>query len=135
MEASFIGSKFKQRKISQSQALGASDQKKLNIKEFFQGKHILLTGATGFTGKVLLHKLLKSCSNVGRIYILLRTKRNTQKVQQLNYLTNSRCFEDLKMEMGEVAFNQLIQDKIIPISGDLIHEGLGLEFADRELIT
>ena len=48
----------------------------LNIKEFYSGKNILLTGVTGFLGKVLLEKILRSIPDVGTIYILVRAKRN-----------------------------------------------------------
>lgn len=47
-----------------------------SIKEFFNGRDIFVTGATGFLGKVLIEKLLRSCSNVGRIFVLLRPKRS-----------------------------------------------------------
>jgi fatty acyl-CoA reductase len=33
---------------------------KLKIKEFFKDKKILLTGCTGFLGKVLVEKILRS---------------------------------------------------------------------------
>jgi len=48
----------------------------LKIKEFYEGKHILLTGCTGFIGKVMLEKLLRSIPKIGRIYLLVREKRN-----------------------------------------------------------
>jgi len=47
-----------------------------SIDAFFAETVILLTGATGFLGKVLLEKLLRSCPRVGTIFILIRPKRN-----------------------------------------------------------
>jgi FlaA1/EpsC-like NDP-sugar epimerase len=46
-----------------------------SIAEFYGGKNILITGATGFMGKVLVEKLLRDCLQVKCIYILVRMKR------------------------------------------------------------
>jgi hypothetical protein len=45
------------------------------IAEFFRGRCVLVTGASGFMGKVLVEKLLYSCSDLRAIYILVRRKR------------------------------------------------------------
>lgn len=45
------------------------------IAEWYSGKSILITGATGFMGKVLVEKLLRSCPDVKRIYLLIRSKK------------------------------------------------------------
>lgn len=50
------------------------DQGLLNVREFYKGKTILLTGSTGFVGKVILEKLLYSCPDIRRIYLLIRAK-------------------------------------------------------------
>lgn len=49
---------------------------KLNsIQQFYVGKTIFITGASGFMGKVLIEKLLYSCSDVKEIIILMRAKK------------------------------------------------------------
>lgn len=45
------------------------------IQTFYKGKTILITGGTGLMGKVLIEKLLYSCSDLNKIYMLLRPKR------------------------------------------------------------
>lgn len=45
------------------------------IRKFYAGKSIFITGASGFMGKVLLEKLLYSCSDLKEIFILMRPKR------------------------------------------------------------
>jgi fatty acyl-CoA reductase len=37
---------------------------KYKVKEFYRGKNILITGVTGFLGKVILEKLLRTCPDV-----------------------------------------------------------------------
>lgn len=46
-----------------------------SIAQFYGGKSILITGATGFMGKVMVEKLLRDCREVECIYILVRMKR------------------------------------------------------------
>lgn len=39
---------------------------------FFPGMHVLVTGATGFLGKVVLEKLLREVPALGKIFLLVR---------------------------------------------------------------
>lgn len=54
------------------------------IPEWFRGKNVLVTGSTGFMGKVLLFKLLTSCPNLGNIYMLVREKKGVDPKSRLN---------------------------------------------------
>jgi len=45
------------------------------ISEFYRDRCIFITGATGFLGKVLVEKLLRSCPKIKGIYVLLRPKK------------------------------------------------------------
>lgn len=44
------------------------------IPDFYGGQKVLVTGVTGFLGKAVVEKLLRSCPNVETIYVLLRPK-------------------------------------------------------------
>lgn len=44
------------------------------IQNFYNGCNVFVTGATGFMGKVLIEKLLRS-TDVATIYILVRAKK------------------------------------------------------------
>lgn len=63
---------------------------KPTIPDFFAGKNIFITGATGFLGKALIEKLLRSAPKVGTIYILLRPKRGKELDERLKTLINDR---------------------------------------------
>jgi len=53
----------------------------VSIPEYYAGKSVLITGATGFMGKVLVEKLLRSCPEVKALYLLVRPK-DGQSMQQ-----------------------------------------------------
>ena len=65
------------------------------IKEFYAGKAILVTGATGFMGKVLVEKLLRTVPEIGNVYILVREKRGKTCRERLDNLLSSRVSSDL----------------------------------------
>lgn len=46
------------------------------VSEFYNGKNIFISGATGFLGKVLLFKLLTEFQDLSKVYVLIRGKRN-----------------------------------------------------------
>lgn len=71
------------------------------IKEFYAGKHVMITGATGFMGKVLMEKLLRSIADIGNVYILVREKRGKTSKERLENLLSSRVSSDLvKLLLG-----------------------------------
>lgn len=51
------------------------------IDTFFADTVVFVTGGTGFLGKALLEKLLRSCTRLATVYILIRPKRG-QSVQE-----------------------------------------------------
>ena len=69
------------------------DSSPLSVFEFYRGKNILLTGCTGFIGKVILEKLLRSCSELNCVYVMVRPKRNNLPMNRVkNEIFNSQCF-------------------------------------------
>lgn len=44
------------------------------IQNFYADSTILVTGGTGFLGRLLIEKLLRSCQTIRKIYILIRPK-------------------------------------------------------------
>jgi hypothetical protein len=47
------------------------------LEQILKGRRILLTGATGFLGKVFLYVLLRSHPEIGRIYLLIRGAKSS----------------------------------------------------------
>lgn len=58
----------------------------VSVCEFYKGRSVLVTGGTGFMGKVLIEKLLYSVPDIGNIYVLMRPKRGKSVAQRLEDL-------------------------------------------------
>lgn len=70
-----------------------------SIPEWFQNRNVLVTGSTGFLGKVFIIKLLQSCPDIGRIYLLIREKRGMDpytRLQQMCKVRNLHFFRPIK---------------------------------------
>lgn len=66
------------------------------VKEFYKGKTVLVTGTTGFVGKVLLNRIIDSCTNVKRIYLMVRPKHNMTLQQRVqDQIFDTECFRPL----------------------------------------
>lgn len=102
------------------------------IKEFYNGKTILMTGCTGFVGKVVLEKFLRCIPEVKRIFVLVRPKRGTAPMDRIwKDIFSSECFDTIKYKPG---FEQLVKEKVIPIEGDICKDLLAIKPAEREVL-
>lgn len=61
----------------------------IGISEFFAGETVFITGTTGFLGKALLEKILRSCPDVDRVYLLIRSKGLETAEERLHKLVRS----------------------------------------------
>ncbi|XP_045447489.1 putative fatty acyl-CoA reductase CG5065 [Melitaea cinxia] len=95
------------------------------VADFYEGQSIFITGATGFLGKVLLQKLLYSCPNLDKVYILVRDKKDVNIQERLRSVLENPLFSKLRNERPE-AF-----EKIVPIKGDITESKLGLSSEDE----
>jgi fatty acyl-CoA reductase len=94
------------------------------IGNFYKDRSIFITGATGFMGKVLVEKLLRSCNGVKNIYVLLRTKKGLDARSRLEELLNAKIFEKIRDE------NPKALNKLVAIQGDITIPGLGISETD-----
>lgn len=60
-----------------------------SIKKFYEGSEIFITGGSGYIGKVLIEKLLRSCTRIKAIYLLMRPKKNKTAGQRIQELSDS----------------------------------------------
>lgn len=68
---SVLDTSYHHRKSKMAESVGKPN----SIQDFYAGKTIFITGPSGFMGKVLIEKLLYSCSEVKELIILMRPKK------------------------------------------------------------
>ncbi|XP_006664917.1 fatty acyl-CoA reductase 1-like [Oryza brachyantha] len=101
-----------------------------SIVNFFRGRSILITGSTGFLGKVLIEKILRVQPDVKRLYLVVRATdigSATRRVE--NEVIGTDIFQILKEQHGS-GFKSFVEEKVCPLAGDIIYENLGLD-ADK----
>ncbi|XP_022907140.2 fatty acyl-CoA reductase wat-like [Onthophagus taurus] len=104
-------------------------ESKSEIQNFYSGANVFITGATGFLGRVLVEKLLRSCPDVGNIYLLVRTKKGKNLHERVENLLEDVIFDGLKEN------DPKFRHKITPIEGDVALKDLGINEQDRKLLT
>ncbi|XP_015250940.1 PREDICTED: fatty acyl-CoA reductase 2 isoform X1 [Cyprinodon variegatus] len=101
----------------------------VNIPEYYAGKNVLISGATGFMGKVLLEKLLRSCPEVKAVYVLVRSKAGQSPQARVAEMVNCKLFERLQAEQPDFA------EKIVAVNSDLTLLELDLSKEDQGILA
>lgn len=91
-----------------------------SVQKFYAGKTIFITGGSGFMGKVLIEKILYSCSDVKELIVLMRPKRAKTASQRVEEFSSIPAFSRIMKEKPEV------MKKISPVWGDISSPNLGL---------
>lgn len=99
------------------------------VRAFYSGKNFFITGGTGFVGLCLIEKILRSIPEAGKLYLLMRPKKGKEISERLEEFPKNPIFEKLIEKETTDVFK-----KIVPVSGDVGQENLGLSPQDRELL-
>uniref|UniRef100_A0ACD5ZA79 Uncharacterized protein n=1 Tax=Avena sativa TaxID=4498 RepID=A0ACD5ZA79_AVESA len=104
------------------------------VAGYFRGKSILITGSTGFLGKVLVEKILRVQPDVKKLFLLIRANDvESAKLRIQSEVIGMELFRVLKVKHG-VAFDSFIEEKVCPLVGDIMYENFGLDIIKlREL--
>ncbi|KAG7214096.1 hypothetical protein KM043_001455 [Ampulex compressa] len=100
-----------------------------SIEAFFAESVVLVTGATGFLGKALLEKLLRSCPRLATIFLLIRPKKDQTVEQRLKGLLENSVFDRIRWDFPGVL------NKVQAVKGDVSLPDLGLSAEDREMLV
>lgn len=97
-----------------------------SVKSEYAGKHILLTGGTGFVGKVWLVMALTRIPDIGCIYLLMRGKGRSVKERWLKIVNENPAFRPLHEKHG-AGLSQFIADRVEVIQGTLDSPNMSIE--------
>ncbi|GLQ32404.1 fatty acyl-CoA reductase [Litoribrevibacter albus] len=108
----------------------------LSVQSELAGKHILITGTTGFLGKVVLEKLLRKVPDVYQISLFARSNAqySSAKERVRNEVLSSSVFNLMKQEMGDM-FDEFIESKVSVVEGELTQPGLGMSATDFQALA
>lgn len=98
------------------------------IKSFYANSTILITGGTGFLGKVLIEKLLRSCPDINSIFLIIRPKKEVSPEQRLVDLQKDKIFNRIRSECPDV----LSKLRVFP--GDMTSLKMGLSASDEQVL-
>lgn len=100
------------------------DDKVTPVQQFYSGCNIFVTGGTGFLGKMLINKLLTSCSNIDKIFLLIRKKKGKDVSTRIEEIFDGAIFDIKKF-----------RHKIHGIAGDCMLPGLGITNLDKQILV
>ncbi|MBI42979.1 fatty acyl-CoA reductase [uncultured Marinobacter sp.] len=108
-----------------------STESSSNVLETLRGKHVLITGTTGFLGKVVLEKLIRAVPDIGGIHLLIRGNKRHPDARSrfLNEVATSSVFERLRAEDND-GFEAFLEERVHCVTGEVTEARFGL--ADAE---
>ncbi|MGC8121674.1 fatty acyl-CoA reductase [Marinobacter sp. VGCF2001] len=110
--------------IQQVHHAGESSSKVLGQ---LRGKRVLITGTTGFLGKVVLEKLIRAVPDIGGIYLLIRGNRRhpDARARFLEEIATSSVFDRLRAADAE-ALDAFLDERIHCVTGEVTEPCFGL---------
>jgi len=93
------------------------------LEQVLKDRRILLTGSTGFLGKVFLAILLRWHPEIERVYLLIRGDRRSSTSRFRREILDSPVFGPLREHLGD-KFDRYIEEKIVVVPGDITNHGL-----------
>lgn len=61
-----------------------------HVQQFMSGRSVLVTGFTGFLGKLLVTKLLSSCPDLAAVYVLMRKGKHPNVTDRFARIIQSK---------------------------------------------
>ncbi len=102
----------------------------LDVRATLAGKRLLVTGATGFVGKVALTMLLDRYPEVGTVFVLVRPGTGgSAEARFFEKVAASRPFDPLRRRHGE-RFEAFLREKCAVVAGDVSDPLMGVSERD-----
>ncbi|XP_063220623.1 fatty acyl-CoA reductase wat-like [Bacillus rossius redtenbacheri] len=99
------------------------------VQDFYRDCGVLVTGGTGFLGKLVIEKILRCCPAARTVYVLIRPKKGVSAEDRREALMDNEVFERMKSEQPDW------QSRLVFVSGDCSQPRLGLSDTDYHHLT
>ena len=110
-----------------------ADSKALSIRAALKDQVIFVTGATGFVGKCLVEKIVRSAPEFHKIYLLVRPKKGAAVEARVHdEILSSPCFDRCRSEIPN--FEQWVSPKLVAVPGELTQGKVGLSPALLQMV-
>ncbi|WVZ54079.1 hypothetical protein U9M48_004943 [Paspalum notatum var. saurae] len=107
--------------VSSAQSLGG-----IGIAEFLGSKNFLIIGGTGFLAKILIEKIMRTNTNIGKIYVVIKAKDTQAALKRMqNEVVDSELFRCLEEIHGK-DYHSFLAKKLVPVVGDIKEANLGI---------
>ncbi|KAK1441622.1 hypothetical protein QVD17_07662 [Tagetes erecta] len=101
-----------------------------SIINYFENKTILVTGATGFIGKVFVEKILRVQPNIKKLFLLIRASDANSALHRFHSeAIEKELFRVIKQKHG-TNIDTFIFEKVKPVAGNMALENLGVTDVD-----
>src|SRR5439155_12686895 len=112
-------SRARRRPPEQARDRGEGRALSIDLDRAFRGHEILITGVTGFLGKIALTMLLDRYPGIGKVHVLVRPRAGgTAEDRFFQKVATSPPFRSLD--------EGLVREKCLPVGGDVTDPMLGL---------
>lgn len=103
----------------------------LSVDDRIRGRQILITGTTGYIGKVLLERVMAEVPGVGVLHLLVRANRNhsTARERFVNEIAASSVF-DGQRQASPGGFAAFCEAQVRCVTGEITQQQFGLSDAD-----
>ena len=106
----------------------------LSVRHYLRGKTILLTGGTGFLGKVVAERLLRAAPELECVYLLIRVSNEPAAARFDGEVVSAGVFNALA-DTHRGSWPTLVRDMLVPVAGDVSQPRLGLSDDDYAALT
>ena len=93
------------------------------LEEVLRNRRILITGGTGFLGKVLLSILLRWHPEIGKILLLIRGDKRSSLQRFRNEILDSPALSPVREHLG-AQFDRHVEERVTVVPGDISEPGL-----------
>ena len=104
-----------------------ADAPPLDVAAIFRGKRLFVVGGTGFLGKVWLSLILDRYPELGRMYLVVRSRKGRDSEARFwSEIAGSRTFDPLRAKYPGAAFEDFLRERVTPVDLDVSKHRCGL---------